>query len=73
MDIHTHDDDPAHVTRHVTPHVTRLMLRLPPELADRLRRLASAHDRSLNGELVWALRAYVTTVEREEENERSGE
>lgn len=42
-----------------------ILLRLPPELAEQLRRLARAHDRSLNGELVWALRLYVTAAENE--------
>lgn len=50
-----------------------ILLRLPPELAERLRQLARAHDRSLNGELVWALRLYVTAAERDGENEGSGE
>ena len=50
-------------TKHPPTRRSEFLLRLPPELAERLRRLASAHDRSLNGELVWALRMY---VEREE-------
>jgi hypothetical protein len=33
--------------------------RYPPDLLDELRKLAVAHERSLNGEIVWALRQYV--------------
>ena len=49
--------------------VTRLMLRLPREVAERIRRLARAHDRSLNGEITRALREYVAREEREERDE----
>jgi predicted transcriptional regulator len=37
---------------------TRLTIRIPAEIATLLRRLATQHDRSLNGEIVRALRAY---------------
>jgi predicted transcriptional regulator len=36
----------------------KITVRIPVEVADRIRRLAEAHDRSLNGEIVWALRQY---------------
>lgn len=39
-------------------HEIKLTIRIPVELADKMRRLAKAHDRSLNGEIVRALRAY---------------
>jgi hypothetical protein len=36
----------------------RWMLYLPPALLEQFRHLASAHRRSLNSELVWALEQY---------------
>ncbi len=36
----------------------KITVRIPVDVADRIRRLAEAHDRSLNGEIVWALRQY---------------
>jgi hypothetical protein len=43
----------------------RITFRLPQEVADAMRRLAEDHDRSLNGEVVWALRQYIRSQERE--------
>lgn len=37
---------------------TRITIRLPAEIAAMLRKLAKQHDRSLNGEIVRALREY---------------
>ena len=37
---------------------TRITIRIPAEIAEQLRHLAKAHDRSLNGEIVRALREY---------------
>ncbi len=36
--------------------LTVLTVRLPTDIAEKLRRLAKAHDRSLNGEIVRVLR-----------------
>jgi predicted transcriptional regulator len=36
----------------------KITVRIPTDVADRIRQLAEAHDRSLNGEIVWALRQY---------------
>jgi predicted transcriptional regulator len=38
---------------------TNITIRIPAEIAELLRRLAEQHDRSLNGEIVRALREYV--------------
>jgi predicted transcriptional regulator len=38
--------------------ITNITIRLPAEIAEALRRLAKQHDRSLNGEIVRALREY---------------
>ena len=35
-----------------------ITIRIPAEIAETLRRLAKQHDRSLNGEIVRALREY---------------
>jgi predicted transcriptional regulator len=37
----------------------KITLRVPPEVAETMKRLAREHDRSLNGELVRALREYI--------------
>jgi predicted transcriptional regulator len=37
---------------------TSITIRIPAEMAERLRQLAKQHDRSLNGEIVRALREY---------------
>jgi predicted transcriptional regulator len=38
--------------------ITSMTIRIPAEIAEVLRRLAKRHDRSLNGEIVRALREY---------------
>lgn len=38
--------------------IINISIRLPAEIAEQLRRLAKEHDRSLNGEIVRALREY---------------
>ena len=38
---------------------TSITIRIPAEIAELMRRLAEQHDRSLNGEIVRALREYV--------------
>jgi predicted transcriptional regulator len=40
------------------PPPTSITIRIPAEIAELLRRLAKQHDRSLNGEIVRALREY---------------
>ncbi len=37
---------------------TSITIRIPTDIAEMLRRLAKQHDRSLNGEIVRALREY---------------
>jgi Arc-like DNA binding domain len=39
-------------------------VRLTRELLTELQRLAAQHERSMNGEIVWALRAYVTNTRK---------
>ena len=41
------------------PSPTSITIRIPPEIAETLRTLAKQHDRSLNGEIVRALREHV--------------
>ena len=52
----------------VSPATTSITIRIPAEIADLLRRLAKQHDRSLNGEIVRALREYA-----EKHKERTSE
>ncbi|HEU4785690.1 MAG TPA: Arc family DNA-binding protein [Ktedonobacterales bacterium] len=47
------------------PAITNLTIRLPAEIAAALRRLAKQHDRSLNGEIVRALREYIKYAEKQ--------
>jgi hypothetical protein len=37
---------------------TKITIRIPAEIAEQMRRLAKEHDRSLNGEIVRALREH---------------
>ena len=55
------------------PATKKVTFIYPVELLERLRRLAQEHQRSLTGELVWALRRYVAEHERERERERERE
>jgi hypothetical protein len=48
--------------------ITQLNVRFPPEVLDALRLLAEKHQRSLNGEIVWILRAHL-----EQEAKATGE
>jgi predicted transcriptional regulator len=50
---------------------SKLTLRLPAAIATRMRLLAERHDRSLNGEIVRALREYVVRHEREQDEHGS--
>ena len=45
-----------------TGEQTKLMVRLPADVHQKLRESAEAHDRSLNKEIVHALRRYVERV-----------
>jgi predicted transcriptional regulator len=44
----------------------KITLRVPPEVAHEMKRLARTNDRSLNGELVRAIREYITRQRRRE-------
>ncbi len=45
---------------------TSINTRYPQEVLETMRRLAQRHERSLNGEIVWALRDYIQRKEAEE-------
>ena len=55
-----------------THPIIHLTIRLPAEIAELLRQLAKQHDRSLNGEIVRALREY-TEQYAEQHQGREGE
>jgi len=42
-----------------SPELRRLDFRIPEELLRQLTALAAAHERSVNGELLWMLREYL--------------
>ena len=46
------------------PSTTSITIRVPAEIAELLRQLAKQHDRSLNGEIVRALREYTQKHEK---------
>lgn len=46
-----------------------LSLRLSPEQVQQLRQLAQNHQRSLHGEVVWALREYLARQQKPSEKE----
>jgi predicted transcriptional regulator len=45
--------------------VTNITIRIPEAIAETVRRLARQHDRSLNGEIVRALREYAEKHQEE--------
>ena len=49
------------------PAITNITIRIPSAIAEALRRLAKQHDRSLNGEIVRALREYAEKHASEKE------
>ncbi len=42
----------------------KITLRVPPEVAETMKRLAREHARSLNGELVWAIQEYIARQQK---------
>jgi hypothetical protein len=46
------------------PKTVNLNLRLPPELAAQVKQAAHEEGRSINSEILWALRAYLTRRQR---------
>ena len=44
----------------------KITLRVPPDVAEAMKRLAREHDRSLNGELVRATREYIARQRQQE-------
>lgn len=51
------------------PQEPRSQVRFPQEVWDEMKRLAEQHQRSLNGEIIWALREYIVhQKEKDKEN-----
>ncbi|HEX6817155.1 MAG TPA: Arc family DNA-binding protein [Ktedonobacterales bacterium] len=42
----------------------KITLRVPPDMAEAMKRLADEHDRSLNGELIRAIREYIARQQK---------
>ncbi len=59
----------CNVTMRTPRDEVRITIRFPREVADALRRLASEHDRSINGEMVRAARVYFA---RQQKKQREG-
>jgi predicted transcriptional regulator len=49
--------------------VVHISIRFPSELADAIRRLAKEHDRSINGEVVRAVREYIMRQQKPRKQE----
>jgi predicted transcriptional regulator len=43
----------------------KITLRVPPDVAETMKQLARANDRSLNGELVRAIREYIARQQKQ--------
>jgi hypothetical protein len=50
---------------------TPINTRYPPEVLEQIRRLAIEHERSFNGEVIWALREYIKHQKGEEHDHNS--
>jgi hypothetical protein len=51
--------------RNAPPDKKKITFVYPLELIERMRKLAAEHGRSLNGEIVWALREYIARQDRQ--------
>jgi predicted HicB family RNase H-like nuclease len=47
-----------------SPYSGKILLRLPPELHETIARLAMRDERSVNAEIVWALREFAKAQEK---------
>jgi hypothetical protein len=50
---------------HHPPTKKKITFVYPLEIIERIRRLAAEHGRSLNGEMIWALRQYIARQDRQ--------
>ena len=48
---------------------TSINTRYPQDVLEEMRKLAAQHERSLNGEIVWALREYIKQQKGEQKHE----
>jgi hypothetical protein len=48
------------MSEHEKPKTVNINVRLPPDLAAQVKQAAHEEERSINGEIVWALRDYLT-------------
>ena len=49
----------------------RTQVRFPPDVWEEIKRLALQHERSFNGEVIWALRSYIAQQKGEKDAEKS--
>jgi len=49
-----------------------ITIRFPLDVLETIRRLAKQHERSFNGEVIWALREYAKRHEQAEQAEQEG-
>ena len=54
------------MSEHEKPKTVNLNVRLPPELAAQVKQAAHEEGRSINSEILWALRDYLTRRHRKQ-------
>ena len=47
----------------------RISIRFPLDVLDTIRRLAKQHERSFNGEVIWALREYAACHKQDQQEQ----
>jgi len=48
-----------------TPSEIKVQVRFPSDMWEEMKQLASKHERSANGEIIWALRHYIQDQRKE--------
>jgi hypothetical protein len=48
----------------------KITVLIPIDIVSQVKRLAKMHQRSFNGELIWALQRYVEQAEKQEKHEQ---
>ena len=52
-----------------TPDEIKVQVRFPHDVWEEMRQLASNHERSTNGEIIWALREYIKQQKGEQKHD----
>lgn len=52
-----------------TPNESKIQVRFPHDVWEEMKQLAADHERSTNGEIIWALRAYIQQQKGEQKHD----